>query len=244
MDKVQAMLIEVLPESEKISKIDIIAPRIEKDKIVQQEIVLTTRHGENIPLRNFSLGYRTIISLTLDLSWRLINEYPESLNPLAEPAIVLIDEIDLHLHPLWQREIIMYLSKHFEKVQFIATAHSPLIVQSELNANHAVLKHSENGVCIENNPKDIDGWRIDQILTSEFFGLKSARGIKYEELIKERQKILNKSRLERVDELKLKKINKQLSDIPIGENPEEIANRKLISELVEKIKKDIPLIKL
>ena len=99
----------------------------------------------------------------------LFNYYPDSKNALKEPAIVLIDEIDLHLHPSWQLDIVETLSNHFPNIQFIATAHSPLMVQSALNANFAVLKFEDGSVHVVNDPVDIDGWRVDQILTSEFF---------------------------------------------------------------------------
>lgn len=51
-------------------------------------------------------------------------------NRLADPAVVLVDEIDLHLHPIWQRRLIGFLSERFPNTQFIVTAHSPLIVQA------------------------------------------------------------------------------------------------------------------
>jgi AAA domain, putative AbiEii toxin, Type IV TA system len=68
-----------------------------------------------------------------DIGWRLFARYPDSLNPFHEPAIVLVDEIDLHLHPKWQRQLRERLTLHFPNVQFIATAHSPLMVQAFLD---------------------------------------------------------------------------------------------------------------
>ena len=88
---------------------------------------LSTPYG-SVPLTGLSLGYQTTLAwirLTLASGGSMIG-YPESSNPLAEPAIVLIDEIDLHLHPRWQRQIVKYLTQHFPQTQFIATAHSPL----------------------------------------------------------------------------------------------------------------------
>ena len=61
---------------------------------------------------------------------RLFEHYPESPDPLSEPGIVLIDNIDLHLHPSWQRHVMENLTACFPGVQFIATAHSPLIAQA------------------------------------------------------------------------------------------------------------------
>ncbi|MFH7001749.1 AAA family ATPase [Flavobacterium bizetiae] len=88
--------------------------------------------GKWIPFRDFSDGYKGIISLTADLAYRAIK-----LNPhLGERAvldtdgIVLIDEIDMHLHPNWQLNIVSDLKRTFPKVQFIVTTHSPFVVQS------------------------------------------------------------------------------------------------------------------
>ena len=84
------------------------------------------------PFRNFSDGYKAIISITADIAYRAIK-----LNPhLGERAvldtegIVLIDEIDMHLHPKWQRHIVEDLKRTFPKIQFVVTTHSPFIVQS------------------------------------------------------------------------------------------------------------------
>ena len=93
-----------------------------------------------VPFSNLSLGYQTVSAWTIDIALRLFQEYPDSAKPLSEPAIVLIDEIDLHLHPKWQRKIRKDLSEYFPNVQFIATAHSPLMAQTYLDANLAVIR--------------------------------------------------------------------------------------------------------
>jgi len=129
------------------------------------------------------------------------------------------------------------LSKHFKNTQFIATAHSPLMVQAALELNYAVLKQYENGVKIINEPKETDGWRVDQILTSDIFGLVSSRGIKYEELYARREELVKKRKLALKEKDELAQINKQLSELPSGESVDEIDNRKLISQIVADIKK-------
>lgn len=238
INRIKGMLVSILPDVDHIKHIEISTPKLLDDYEPEGSIVLTTRHGTKLPFKNASLGYRTTISWTVDLAWRLFIEYPKSKNPLEEPAIVLIDEIDLHLHPTWQREIMANLSKHFPNVQFIATAHSPLMVQAAINSNYAVLKQNDGSVEILNNPQGIDGWRVDQILTSEFFGIESSRGIKYEELVAEREKLANKKSPTALEKRKLNAINSKLSKLPTGETIEEIENRKLISEVVEHIKKN------
>ena len=87
----------------------------------------------------------------VDFASRMFDLYPESENPLAEPAVVLIDEIDLHLHPKWQRELLDYLSNLFPNTQFIVTTHSPLIVQSAVarDANIVVCRREGDHVVID-----------------------------------------------------------------------------------------------
>ncbi len=85
-----------------------------------------------LPLSNLSDGYRSIVRLTADIAYRAIKLNPHlGADVLRETeGVVLIDEIDMHLHPKWQREIVENLKLTFPKIQFIATTHSPFIVQS------------------------------------------------------------------------------------------------------------------
>ena len=125
-----------------------------------------------IKLRELGYGYQVTLAWVVDLAKKLFERYPESPNPLHEPAIVLVDELDLHLHPEWQRKIISFLSKQFPKTQFIATTHSPLIVQSADNINLVILEKQEDHVIIKQRPdiKTFKGWTVDEIL-DEIMGL-------------------------------------------------------------------------
>jgi predicted ATP-binding protein involved in virulence len=75
-------------------------------------------------------GFRSIMALAGDLIWRLIEAFPESNNPLLEEGVVLIDELDIHLHPTWQRNIAGLLRRTFPHIQFIMATHSPLVAAS------------------------------------------------------------------------------------------------------------------
>ena len=91
--------------------------------------LLIDRHGETIAVRHLSHGERGILAVVLDLTWRLAQLNVESADPASETsAVVLIDEIDLHLHPKWQREIVHKLTETFPRCQFIATTHSPQVI--------------------------------------------------------------------------------------------------------------------
>jgi predicted ATP-binding protein involved in virulence len=177
-----------------------------------------------LPLDALSLGYQSMIAWVVDLTAYLFERYPDSPNPIAEPAVVLIDEIDLHLHPEWQRKIMGYLSDKFKNTQFIVTAHSPLIVQAaeDENANIVVLERNGDEVEIKNDFSAIRGWRVDQLLASDLFGRQSFRSAKYEDLLKKRRNILGKAHLTAEDKQELQKLEEQIGDLPTAETPEDI----------------------
>jgi predicted ATP-binding protein involved in virulence len=103
------------------------------------DIIGKQSDGMWLPLSDLSDGYRTIIGLVADLAYRAIKLNPHLGADAVKQTkgIVLIDEIDMHLHPNWQKRIIGDLRQAFPNVQFIATTHSPFIVQS-LKSNEVI----------------------------------------------------------------------------------------------------------
>ena len=221
LEQVKQILLTVLPDISAKDDIEILGPRGgEPDE--DSGVKFHTPYG-SVPLAGLSLGYQTTLAWTVDLAWRLYHLFPESSNPLAEPSIVLIDEIDLHLHPRWQREIMKYLTKNFPRIQFIATAHSPLIVQAAIDANLAVLQKQGDQVKIENRPRFIESWRADQILTSDLFSV-PARSPRIERLMDKRDKLLKESRQSPSDKKLLKELEqleKELDNLPTAERYED-----------------------
>ena len=97
--------------------------------------LLVDQGGTTLSVRQLSDGERAILALVLDLTRRLAVAYPELQDPAGEAeAVVLVDEIELHLHPRWQRQIVGSLTTAFPRCQFIATTHSPQVV-GEVEAN-------------------------------------------------------------------------------------------------------------
>ena len=88
-----------------------------------------TKDGRRIDVRFLSDGERSLLSLALDITRRLAQAYPGLRDPADEGhAIILIDELDLHLHPRWQRRIPNALTETFPNCQFVCTTHSPQIL--------------------------------------------------------------------------------------------------------------------
>ncbi|OZI09960.1 hypothetical protein BWI93_01060 [Siphonobacter sp. BAB-5385] len=118
-------------------------------------------------LKDIGYGYQATIGWLFDLVKRMLEKYEDLENPLTGPAIVLIDEIDLHLHPEWQRKLIKYLSDLFPNTQFIATAHSPLIVQSADKINLIILEKDEveSSINVRQKFGNFQGWTVEEILS-------------------------------------------------------------------------------
>ena len=195
-----------------------------------------------VPMSALSLGYQTTLAWAADLAWRLVKHFPVSANPLAEPAVVFIDEIDLHLHPLWQLRIIDDLSATFPGAQFIATAHSPLIVQVAESANLVLLRKRNKDVEIVNDPEVVRSWRVDQILASELFDVPHARNKQTERLFQRRDALVDKSSRSAAEEQELESLRTKISALPTARDPADQKAMDLIREaaaLLKKQKKDV-----
>jgi energy-coupling factor transporter ATP-binding protein EcfA2 len=188
-----------------------------------------------VPLRRLGFGYQSQIAWLVDFASRMFERHPDSPDPLAEPAVVLVDEIDLHMHPRWQRQIVAYLTERCPNTQFIVTAHSPLVVQAAADANIVLLRREGDHVVIENDPEVLSNWRVDQILTSELFGLDSARPPQIEAQLKERRALLAKPKLTSRDRKRLDRLQAQIGELPAGESAEDRRAMELIRRAASKL---------
>ena len=136
-------------------------------------VVFSAGKDGDVRFEELGFGYQTTLTWLADFCKRMFELYPDAENPLQEEAVVLVDEIDLHLHPKWQRDLVPTLSKIFPNVQFIVTTHSPHVLQSMADVNLYVLKRGEEDgeVAFKHCPRsDFRGWTVEDIL-SETMGL-------------------------------------------------------------------------
>ncbi len=109
-----------------------------------------SKQKQELIVNQLSEGEKCLLALTGDLVRRLAIANPALKNPLEGEAIVLIDEIDLHLHPQWQRTVIPKLEKTFPHCQFIVTTHSPQVISEVQRQNHLYfLRTTEEDIVIE-----------------------------------------------------------------------------------------------
>lgn len=106
------------------------------------ELRIRFRNGQILPFRLLSDGYRNFLGMVADLAWRTVQLNPHlgSEAPRATKGVVLIDEIDLHLHPKWQRRALGDLRQAFPQVQFIATTHSPQVISTAKRQSMRLLR--------------------------------------------------------------------------------------------------------
>jgi len=97
------------------------------------------RNGRPEPLKQLSDGYQSLLVILFDLLLRYAYLFPTMEKPWEGSTIVAIDEIDLHLHPRWQRHVVSQLTDLFPKTQFVLTTHSPLVVQGAIDQQYQIV---------------------------------------------------------------------------------------------------------
>jgi len=169
-------------------------------RITVDHVYMTTPNGGELPLRDLSDGCRSAYALMLDIIHNMAVTYdPFSLfsrdaeNRLVvnQPGVILIDELEAHLHPAWQRTICEWLRIRFPLIQFFITTHSPLILQAadpggifvlplpnEVNAGLKVRRLNAQ------EQQRIALGRAEKILLGEAFGLKRTWSVKTDKLVR------------------------------------------------------------
>lgn len=152
---------------------------------MKAEILVSTLEGE-IPLRYLSAGYLSCLSIFLEIIKKAKTEADFN-KPIQEfDGLILIDEIDLHLHPEWQKKILEILRWMVPFAQIIATTHSPHIVQVT-QANEVIAIKNDYGLCFAqrnytNLKYGYQGWSIEEIL-EDVMGLRNTHSDLYNDLL-------------------------------------------------------------
>jgi predicted ATP-binding protein involved in virulence len=127
------------------------------------------KEGKEFELNQLSDGERGLLALVFDLTRRLAIANPQSRDPVTESGgIVLLDEIELHLHPCWQRNVLRRLTKTFANCQFIVTTHSPQVFGQARPSNLRLLRREPNGQFVLQPVKQSFGmdsnWVLQEIM--------------------------------------------------------------------------------
>ncbi len=137
---------------------------------------LFQRDAQLVPFPALSDGYKAFFSWIGDLLYHVCHTAPRGKLLTENRGIVMIDEIDLHLHPSWQMEILPNLSRALRNIQFIVTSHSPLIAGSLQWVNLIALEPGDaQSTVLARKIVPIHGLDADQVLLSPFFALNTTR---------------------------------------------------------------------
>jgi energy-coupling factor transporter ATP-binding protein EcfA2 len=125
--------------------------------------------GDVAPLNRLSEGYKTIVATGVDVMREMLEYWPDL---ESARGVVLIDELETHLHPRWKMRIVQRLRRAMPRVQFIATTHDPLCLRGLYDGEAQVLQRDDERR-IERLVElpNVRGLSVEQLLTSEFFGL-------------------------------------------------------------------------
>jgi predicted ATP-binding protein involved in virulence len=131
------------------------------------------KNGETLRVNQLSDGEKSLMAMIGDLARRLAIANPGRINPLEGDAVVLIDEIDLHLHPKWQRLIVPGLTYVFPNCQFLLTTHSPHIITHVQPENLFILTMAQGGLELS-RPAESYGKTIERV-SEDLMGLDTTR---------------------------------------------------------------------
>lgn len=184
-------------------------------------------------IEQLSDGYKIVTAMVADIASRMAEANPDMDDPLQSNGIVLIDEVDLHLHPKWQRTIIGSLTKTFPNIQFIVSTHSPIILSGATNDAQVIMLREDS--IIDTDAKEYETYDISQLLLSELFGLKSSRSPQWDSLLSEQSDLLKKNDRSLEENARLKVLDKLLSQLSFGDSIEQIKSRELLYRIANRL---------
>jgi uncharacterized protein (TIGR02646 family) len=197
----------------------------ETDRLVRRGRELSAiLHKKQVPIRWLSDGYQSVLALALDMMRNLART---SFDMESVEGVVLIDEIENHLHPRWKIAIVGALRELFPRVRFIATTHDPLCVQGiRMGELHVLTRQGEDEDVVVEQFDVQPGMRADQILTGAWFGVPTTRDPETVAMMREHSTLLQKSAKSVDEETRFNYLDKQLRrrlDEYIGTEDEQIA---------------------
>lgn len=181
-----------------------------------RQIIFKTVDGE-VPLSQLSDGYQNMAAWCGDLLFRITEAFPDRKNPLLTRGVLLIDELDLHLHPVWRRRLVDFLSTTLPNFQFIATTHSALTAQQSGEGELYVIRREgqTNAPCLVPFRGEPRKMMLHQLLMSPMFGLETLDSVEVEKARTVVRELSARSApLSTVEQQQLHRMEKVLKDAP------------------------------
>ncbi|USR02401.1 AAA family ATPase [Sphingomonas aerolata] len=165
------------------SALDKLLPDVRFSRIDREErrLLFETPDGE-LPLGALSDGYQAMAAWCGDLLFQITENFQDYRDPLMARGLLLVDEIDLHLHPVWQRRLVSFIKETLPNVQVVVTTHSPLTIHQAAEGELFVLRRvGQRGAALfpfEGAPNRL---MLHQLLASPLFGLETLDSPQVEE---------------------------------------------------------------
>lgn len=137
-----------------------------------------------LPLEELSDGYQNVAAWCGDLLYRLTEVFENYKAPLNARGVLLLDEVDLHLHPVWQRQLVATLRERLPNLQFITTTHSPLTAQQAGEGELYILQREDGRPTLFHYEDAPNLLRIEQLIVSPVFGLETGVSVEVEKIRK------------------------------------------------------------
>jgi len=167
------------------------------------------------PFQSLSDGYRSTTQWVLDfLAWSIYAGRLKNGGDIG--GILLVDELEQHLHPRWQRHIVQRLRQQLQGTQIFASTHTPLAAAGAADVEGARIIRLRTDAddtvrAVDVDPKSLDGLRADQVLASEAFGLHTSRNPGSEDDIARYAELLGKEKLTKAEKAEMKRLKSSLS---------------------------------
>lgn len=208
---------------------------IDKNK---KQVIFQTIDGL-VPLEQLSDGYQNMAAWIGDLLYRITETFKDRKNPLHARGLLLIDEIDLHLHPKWQRNLYHFISDKLPNFQVIATTHSPLTAQQagegELFALKRNTKQRVELIPFIGSPKTL---LVNQLLMSPMFGLTTDESTEVEAAKEQYTRLKGKGRtLSAPEKKQLSKVKEKLAQELPQRNTQLVSDPEM--ELLQRIEQNL-----
>lgn len=205
LSAVRRALDELLP--------DITFAGIDKER---RRLMFETADGD-LPLSALSDGYQAMAAWCGDLLWQITETFRDYRDPLKARGLLLVDELDLHLHPVWQRRLVSFLKSILPNVQVVATTHSPLTVHQAGEGELFVLRREDGRVAMRAYDGAPSKLMLHQLLQSPLFGLDTLDSPQVEKIrdeLRSLQRIGEPGEPPASDRKRIRTLEQKLSDVP------------------------------
>ena len=201
------------------------------------QLIFKTPLG-TVPMSQLSDGFQNVAAWIGDLLYQITEVFNDYKTPLKTRGLLLVDEVDLHLHPRWQRDILAFLRQKLPNFQVVATTHSPITTQqANENELHYIERRGRSLKLHQFTGMPI-AMLLHQLVMSDVFGLASDESVVMEKKKARYKTLCNARQLTDTEKKEMEKLEKELRDMPVLQRGNLTLQEKHL-KLMEQIQKDL-----